>query len=270
MTSQSSRIYLYKITFEEVPYYYYGIKKEKYFNQKYWGSPVTHKLMWNFYTPKKQILQFFEFTDDGYIEAQEIEKRIIASVINDKWCLNENVGGKFSTNICIEGGKKAYELGLGVHNRSKEQMSEDGKKGAEKCRELGIGIFGLSKEQKLENCKKAADKSYRERKGFFSMSLEESKIASSTGGKKCYENKLGAHGRTKEQMSEDGKIGGKITFENKIGCFSITPKERKEINKKINSQKWMCLETGYITNSGALTMYQKAKGIDTSKRKRLA
>jgi hypothetical protein len=32
MTSQSPRIYTYKITFEEIPYYYYGVKKEKYFN----------------------------------------------------------------------------------------------------------------------------------------------------------------------------------------------------------------------------------------------
>ena len=43
MTSQSPRIYIYKITFDEVLYYYYGVHKEKYFNQEYWGSPVTHK-----------------------------------------------------------------------------------------------------------------------------------------------------------------------------------------------------------------------------------
>jgi hypothetical protein len=98
MTSQSPRIYLYKITFEEVPYYYYGIKKEKYFNQEYWGSPVTNKWCWKFYTPQKQILQIFDYNDDGYIEAQKIEKRIISRVLNDKWCLNENVGGILSLN----------------------------------------------------------------------------------------------------------------------------------------------------------------------------
>jgi len=37
--------------------------------------------------------------------------------------------------------------------------------------------------------------------------------------------------------------------------------------KIINSRKWMCLETGYITTSGPLTHYQRARGIDTSKRK---
>ena len=67
------RIYIYKITFEEVPYYYYGVHKEKYFNEQYWGSPVTNKWCWELYTPKKQILQLFDFTDEGWVEAQKID-----------------------------------------------------------------------------------------------------------------------------------------------------------------------------------------------------
>ena len=35
MTSQSPRIYTYKITFQEVPYYYYGVHKEKRFDEYY-------------------------------------------------------------------------------------------------------------------------------------------------------------------------------------------------------------------------------------------
>ena len=64
MTKQSPRIYTYKITFEEVPYYYYGVHKEKIFEEEYWGSPVTNKWAWELYTPKKQILQFFDYTDE--------------------------------------------------------------------------------------------------------------------------------------------------------------------------------------------------------------
>ena len=128
MTSQSPRIYTYKITFEEVPYYYYGIKKEKYFNQEYWGSPITHKWCWEFYTPKKQILEIFNCDDEGYMQAQEIEKRIITPVLNDKWCLNENVGGKMSINIRIQAGKKAgqktYKFGLGLHSLSIEEKKK--------------------------------------------------------------------------------------------------------------------------------------------------
>jgi len=99
MTSQSPRIYIYKITFEEVPYYYYGSKKEKYYNQEYWGSPVTHKWMWKFYTPKKQILQLFDTRE----EANAIENRIIKHFINEPYCLNENCGGIVSLSSCIKG-----------------------------------------------------------------------------------------------------------------------------------------------------------------------
>ncbi len=46
--------------------------------------------------------------------------------------------------------------------------------------------------------------------------------------------------------------------------------ERQEIVAKTNSQKWMCLETEYITTSGPLTAYQRRRGINTSKRKRIS
>lgn len=42
-----------------------------------------------------------------------------------------------------------------------------------------------------------------------------------------------------------------------------------QTGKKISSQKWVCLETGYISNAGALTNYQKSRGIDTTKRIRV-
>jgi hypothetical protein len=36
-----------------------------------------------------------------------------------------------------------------------------------------------------------------------------------------------------------------------------------------NKQRWQCTVTGYISNSGALTHYQRARGIDTTNRVRL-
>jgi hypothetical protein len=239
MTSQSPRIYIYKITFEEVPYYYYGVHKEKRYNGYYMGSPVTNKWYWELYTPKKQILQFFDFTDEGYIEAQEVERRLIKPFYNtDKWCLNENVGGIISLKVLRETGKKTYELGLGVH--------------------------GLTPEQRRENSRKGA------RKG------------SIKGGKKIKELGIGIHGRTKEQIKKDsikgGKISGKNHKENKTGIFGLTPEQTSENARKAgklgskitNSQKWMCLETGFITNPGNLTKYQNAREIDTSKRIRIS
>jgi hypothetical protein len=306
MTSQSPRIYIYKITFEEVQYYYYGVHKEKRFDEYYMGSPKTHKWCWDFYTPKKQILEFFEFNDEGWLEAQEVEKRIIRPVYNtDKWCLNESCGGIISLEMYSNGGKKVKELGLGifgltpeqksensrrsgkkggkiggkiggkkakelrlgVHGRTKEQMTEDGKKGGkisgEKTKELGLGIHGLTQEQRCESSRKGG------------------KIGGKIGGKKAKKLGVGVHGRTKEQMVEHGrkggKIGGKKSKELGVGLHGLTPEQTSENGRKggnsaskiTNSQKWMCLETGFVTNPGNLTKYQKKRDIDTSKRIRI-
>ena len=226
MTSQSPRIYTYKITFEEVPYYYYGVKKEKYFNEEYWGTPITHKWVWDFYTPKKQILQIFPYTDEGWAKAQEVEKRLIKPYYNiDKWCLNEHCGGYISLEILRKVGREN--------------------------RDFKRGYFSLTEEQKRENQrkngKKAALKNKKDKKCIFSL--------------------------TADQLKENGRKGGKRIKELGVGLFSITPEERSK-NAKLggkisSSQKWMCLETGFITNAGNLTKYQNARKIDTTKRKRV-
>jgi general stress protein YciG len=249
MTSQSPRIYIYKITFEEVPYYYYGVKKEKYFNQEYWGSPKTNKWCWELYTPKKQILQFFDFTDEGWLKAQEVETRLIRPFYNtDKWCLNESCGGISSLNIRREAAKKSAEtnknLKKGIYARTPEQMIIDGKKGAQKVKENETGIFSLTTEQLSENGKK--------------------------GGTKTYELGLGLFSLTKEQMIENGKKSGKRAKELGLGIFALTPEQRSENGKKLNSQRCKCTETGYVSTPAGLSNYQRARGIDTSKRVRIS
>ena len=235
MTSQSPRIYIYKITFEEVLYYYYGVKKEDYYNQEYLGSPVTHKWCWELYTPKKQILEVFPYTDEGWKEANKVEKRIIKQFYNDdRWCLNENCGGVPSLEIKRRTGRKAKELGTGIFSLTEEEKKENSKKSGIQNRDLGIGIFSL----------------------------------------------------TKEQLSEYGKVGGKKGIETQrklgLGLFSLNTEQRREIGKEAgkkggkigskttNAQKWMCLETDYVSNSGGLSRYQKSRGIDTSKRKQIS
>jgi hypothetical protein len=260
MTSQSPRIYIYKITFEEVPYYYYGVHKEKVFGEYYMGSPVTHKWCWELYTSKKQILEVFDYTDEGWIEAQEVEKRIIKPFYQtDKWCLNENVGGKFSLEICRNtgkiNGKKIKELGIGVHGRTKKQMTEDGIKGGKKSKELGLGIHGLTPEQTIENAR--------------------------NGGKKAKELDLGVHRLTPEQRLENGKKGGKKAKDLSLGFHALTPEQKSEAGKKggkiggskggkkSSSQRWQCTVTGYISTPAPLSRYQRARNIDTSNRIRI-
>jgi hypothetical protein len=257
MILQSPRIYTYKITFEEVPYYYYGVKKEKYFNEEYWGSPYTHKWCWELYTPKKQILELFDYTDEGYIEAQKVEKRLIKAVYNtDKWCLNENCGGFLSLDIARKIGKKTYELGIGVHGRTKEEMIEHGKKFGKKAgkkaaqinKENGTAVFGLTFEERSEAGKKGALKTMEKGTGLFGMSPEKRSESVKKGALKTMQNAAGIHSMSLKEKSEAGKKGAKNT----------------------NSQKWMCTETAFVTTPGNLSKYQKARGIDTSKRKRIS
>ena len=210
------RIYTYKITFLETPHYYYGVHKEKVFNEEYLGSPVTHRWIWDFYTPNKQILETFDFTGEGYVEAQEVEKRIIKQFINDKWCLNENCGGIFSLNSCSKAGKMGslvtMKKGVGLFGMDKETHIKGAKKGTQTQKKNKIGLFGASKEQLIEW------------------------------------GKRGALGQSKQELSESGRKGA----------------------QKSNSQKWKCLITGYISNPGGLTKYQRAKGIDCLNRIRVS
>ena len=303
----SPRIYLYKITFEEVPYYYYGIKKEEHYNQKYWGSPKTNKWCWELYTPKKQILEVFPYTDEGWMEALEVEKRLIKPFFNaDKWCLNEHCGGKMSLDILREngrknsrksieerkgifsltkeelseagkiGGKKVYELGLGIHSFTTEERREMGKRSGEKLYQLGLGIHSLTTEDRKKLGEKTGKENYILKRGWFALTNEERKEVSSKSGKKTYELKIGIHGRSKEQMTENGKIGGKIsgqkTYEQGIGIHGQSKEKMTENGKKgvkiVNSQKWMCLETGYVSTAAGVVSYQKGRKIDTSKSNR--
>jgi hypothetical protein len=104
------RIYVYKITFEETPDWYWGIHKELKFDEFYMGSPVTHAWKWDFYTPKKQIVQLFDYSEEGFREAKLLEDRLILPDLNNFLCLNEALGGAYSLESCSQGGKKASEI----------------------------------------------------------------------------------------------------------------------------------------------------------------
>ena len=312
------RIYTYKITFEEVPYYYYGSKKEKYYNQKYFGSPVSNKWCWKLYTPKKQILEFFDFSDKGYEECKKVEDRLISPFLNDPYCLNERCGGAYSLDIRRKTGRKVglkhKENGTGVCGISEEFRKEIGKKGGLKSKQNGTGVFSLSKEQKSEIALKNKENGVgifgltkKQRRdtglkceelavGIFSRSKEEMSIHSRKIGLhqsknnigmfslskeqkreialKNKENGVGLFSLTEKQRKENSRKAGLKCKQNSTGIFSLTAEQRSELGKnfakKVNSQRWMCLETGYISNPGALTNYQRARGIDTSKRKKVS
>jgi general stress protein YciG len=334
MTNQSPRIYTYKITFEEVPHYYYGVHKEDKFDEYYMGSPVTHKWMWDFYTPQKQVLELFDYSDEGYTEAEKVEKRLIRPVFNtDPLCLNENCGGRISLEACRKAGRMVYELGLGVHKMTPEELSAAASKGGKKAKEMGVGvhnipperrteisrrvgrlavenktgihnlsperrseigkkngavvgkrhkengtgIFKLSEEEKLENCKKggkvAGEMHKQNGTGVCGLTSEERIENGRKGGLITYEKGVGFHALTSEQKSEVGKRGGQSAYEKGAGFHAWTKEQKSENGRKrakiLHSQKWQCTVTGFVTNAGSLTLYQKARGIDTSNRIRI-
>lgn len=176
----SPRIYTYKITFEEVPYYYYGIHEEKVYGEEYWGSPVTNKWCWELYTPKKQILETF----NNRKEAHKVEVRLIKPFYKkDPYCLN-----------------------------------------------AGCGNFDLTPKERVKAGKKSAEVHKK--------------------------NKTGTFDPEKKIHRKGGKIGGKLNVES--GHL-----------QKISELKYICLETGFISSTRGLSLYQKKRGIDTSKRRLL-
>jgi general stress protein YciG len=266
MTKLSPRIYTYKITFDEVPYYYYGVHKEKRYNEYYMGSSVTHKWCWNFYTPKKQILEFFEFSDEGWIEAQKVEKRLIRPFYNtDKWCLNESCGGKSSALIL----KRNQELGIGIHSLSTEKRIEVARSGGQKCFEFGLGAHSLTYEEKREIGKRSGNYAYENKLGFHKWAIDEKIKHNKNAGKRAYELGTGIHSQTHEEKIKMGMI----TYEMRVGVHALTSEEKSEFGKKggitTSSQVWECTVTGYQTNAGALSRYQRKRNIDTSNRIRI-
>jgi hypothetical protein len=140
------RIYVYKITFEEIPDWYWGVHKETKYNEYYVGSPTSHAWKWEFYTPCLQICELFPYTNEGWTEAQKVENRCIKPDLNNPLCLNEHYGSVISVEALRKGAQKTHEVihakkddsGKSVHAKGA------GKKGAatshEKKDDLGKSI----------------------------------------------------------------------------------------------------------------------------------
>jgi general stress protein YciG len=240
----SPRIYVYKITFEEISHYYYGVHKEKKFDEYYMGSPVTHKDFWELYTPKKEIVKIFDYTDNGWLEAQEFEKSLVAPVYNtDSHCLNENCSGVISLENCKKGGNKHKENKTGICGRSPEKMSEDGKKGGKisgkiygkivgnKHKENKTGIFGRSPEKMSEDSKKGGKTTSSQK-----WQCTETGYISTACGLTHYQNKRGID--TSKRIKVDGPRGWEITFS--YGRVVVTYQTLKDWAEE-NGYSYSCL-----------------------------
>jgi general stress protein YciG len=192
-------------------------------------------------------LEIFDYTDEGYCKAFEVEKRLIKQVLNDKWCLNENVGGVMSLSSVRKVGENHFKNGTGCFSLSKEERIKLSKEIVERNRKNKTGLFGMNKKQILDAAKLGGQKSFEMKTGIFSLTEQQIKELN----QKLKEEKRGIYGISKERRKEIGRMSGKKSA------------------KIINSQRWECSETGYISTPAGLTHYQKSRGIDTSKRNRI-
>jgi hypothetical protein len=219
------------------------------------------------FKPTQKIILKDNYATREEVYADEIILHDYYDVANNPHFANQakQTSTKFYVPLeqAIENGRKAgnktYELGVGIFSRSKEKMSEDSRKSGSiggkisgkisgyKTYELKLGVHSLTKEQRKENGIAGGKKALELGVGVFGMSEEERFVASSKGGTKTKENKVGLFALTKEQREETGRKSA----------------------EKVNAQRWECCETGYVSTAAGVVSYQKGRGIDTSKRKRI-
>ena len=236
------------------------------------------------FKPTQKIIFKSDYATREEAYADEITLQTHYNVVENPHFANKSnqTSTKFWYKVSKEEANKGNEtrkkLGLGIYGLTEEQVNQRCKKSLETRKKLGLGIFGFTPEQQHENSKNAGKYGGKKAKelgvGIHGLTPEQrtenGKKGGNIAGKKAKELSIGIFTLTKEQLSENGKKSAKTNEKNKTAIYALTPEQRRESVKKTNSQKWMCLETGYITTSGGLSSYQKKRGIDTSKRKQIA
>jgi hypothetical protein len=131
----------------------------------------------------------------------------------------------------------------------------------------GEGSSGAIRTEKWKrNIIKADEIRKKNQTGIYSLTPEKRKEV----GLFCKERGIGIYSLTDEERKELGRKSGNYCKEKGLGIFAETKEDRSKRTTQTNYQKWMCLETGFITNAGCLSRYQKARGIDKSKRVRIS
>lgn len=132
--------YTYKITFKDLPcYFYYGKHKDD--GKPYFGSPVTWKRFWKQFEPEVQILQWYNTAE----EVEAAEDSIIRTTWDSKYSLNEAVGARVSAEVCRANGRKT---GPGNVKSLLPYCSDNGKKSMtpDRASKFGNQTIGLCNE----------------------------------------------------------------------------------------------------------------------------
>jgi hypothetical protein len=270
------RIYTYKITFEEIPHWYWGVHKEKRYNDGYMGSPVTHKWMWEFYTPKIQILEVFPFTEKGWKEANLVEDRLIKPDLNNPFCLNEGCGARVSREASQRGGYKMKGVPKSQEHKEKIGRGNKGKKRSPKyCEALSERNKGRIKtKEEVEKLSLSLKRKYEENPELRKQKSEQGKR------RKWFHNPLTGEVRHCDgNPGDDWDPGRPISYlgapwwtngvNNKRSFECPGPEWLRGMSNDPRKRRFQCTVTGHVSSPGALTKFQKSRGIDPSNRVRI-
>ncbi len=282
------RIYTYKITFEEVPHWYWGVHKEREYGEEYWGTPVTNRRFWEWYTPRKQILEVFEVNEEGWKEANTVEDRLIRPDLNNPLCLNEGIGGFVSLRVLRENnkiihkektseGKSAHAVRSGKKAAEKifAEKNEEGKsKHAVRRGHLGGTAThskkdedGKSLHNKKLNQRLHAEKTPDGKSAFAQKKARKQHGIKNEEGKSILAIRM-SKGSHREKTEEGKSILGVKNGKKSLGILlDRNPNHQRDISL----QKWEDPDHPELGqhNSGVLTRLQKKHGYPSGKSNRV-
>ena len=273
------RIYTYKITFEEVPHWYWGVHKEGEYGEEYWGTPVTNRRFWEWYTPKKQILEVFEMGEEGWRDANKLENRLIRPDLNNPMCLNEGIGGYVSLKILRENNKiihrdknqegksiNAVRAGKLAAKKVFAKKNEEGKsEHAVRRGHLGGTATHSRKDENgkslhnIEINKKVHAEKTPEGKSVHGVkSAEKVHSVKDTDGKSLHAKLMSL--RSHQEKTPEGK--SKLAVSNGRKALATLAARDPSFRSKIGLQKWRDPSHPELGehNAGVLARLQRAKG----------
>jgi hypothetical protein len=189
--------------------------------------------MWEFYTPRIQILEVFPFSDEGWKEANLVEDRLIKPDLNTLFCLNEGCGVGVSLEVSRKNGARLKEE---VHR----EKDSDGKS----LHAIKMGQTG-GKRQPF--------------------------AVKHANGVKARDENLGMFARTKEEHSETSRLVGIMQRDQKKGIHLQTPEEKHEMGKKSMALRYIDPDHPELGERAApiLVNMQRARGYPSGRENRV-
>jgi hypothetical protein len=172
-----------------------------------------------------------------------------------------------------DGGDGVSGMVVGEETRLKLSSMRKGKpKSEEHKRKIKESKQNISEETRRKQSESAKGKKVSDETRRKLSEINKGKIMSLESRRKISEAHRGkiVSDETRRKLSEINK-GENSFYYGKKGKDNPNygkkrTKNTKNTMSKLKSQKWKCLETGYISNNTGLTKYQRRLGIDTSKR----